>query len=132
MNLMSLFSSPDKVLRIAEKGMDGAISGIDKLIFTDEEKSEAGKAIVDAHIKLMQVLSDENTARSITRRYISVAIIYITLFLALLGVGLYRLDPDYSQFIFSVVKDLSTPFLAVLTFYMGPYQIGQAFKGIKK
>lgn len=76
----------DKALGIVEKATSGIVNGLDALVYTDEEKSAAGQKITDSHIKLMDTLANENTARAITRRII--AVMFCANFLALLDFAL--------------------------------------------
>ncbi len=135
MGLVDFFSPVarvDKALSIAEKGLDGAISGIDKLIFTEEEKTEAGQKVIDAHLRLMELLAGENTARSITRRLIAVMVTGVFLSLLVFGAGIHHFYPEWAAYVLTCAGSLSDVVLAIAVFYFGPYQIGNALRNAKK
>ncbi len=122
------FGQADKVLDIADKATSGIVKGIDALVFTDEEKSQAGAKITDAHIKLMETLAGENTARSVTRRYIACSFVFTYLAGNILSVGLWKFDQDYASFIFDCTQNLNNAILGILIFYFGYYGVKSVMK----
>ena len=48
--------------------VDGLISGIDKIVYTDEEKAEARQKDLETILKFWEVVSRENTEQSKARR----------------------------------------------------------------
>ena len=116
-------SQADKVLDIAEKSTSGIVKGIDALIFTDEEKSEAGQKVTDSHIELMKVLTDENTARAITRRLLAVGFCGIYLLEHVVSAVLWKYDVKWAEHIFNSASNLNNVILAIVVFYFGYYGI---------
>jgi hypothetical protein len=48
--------------KAAEKVLDGTISGIDKLILTEEERIDARQKFLDSWLQLQATLGEETTA----------------------------------------------------------------------
>ena len=67
----------------ADQLVDGAIKGIDALFFTKEEKAQQSIKVADAQVEYLKTTLNENTARSLTRRYLAIAIIGVFLLLLL-------------------------------------------------
>ncbi len=126
------FNGADKALDIAKTGVESAIAGIDKLIFTEEEKTEAGQKVIDAHLRLMEIVASENTARSITRRYLAVMFSFVFLCFLVFGVAAFHDFPEWSAFALSCAGSMGDIVLAIVVFYFGPYQIGAAIKRARK
>lgn len=134
-----LKSNPDKILNIAEKGLDSLSAGADKLFYTEEEKAEnainrveIGQKWAEIHIKLMETLSTENTTRSITRRYLAVMVIGVFLFLVVSSAAAYPYRSDWAIHIFNVAKSLSTLVLTIGIFYFGYYGVKETIKSVKQ
>ncbi len=106
-----------------QKTIDTAASGIDKLFFTNEEKADVSKGIADAQLEYLKSTVDENSTRSITRRYLSLAIVFVFLVLIIAAVVIRGFDKDYAQFVFETAKELNTLVLMVAGFFFGGYMI---------
>src|SRR6056297_467249 len=105
---MGLFSWLTGNKKTVDKVVDGAISGIDKLFYTNEERADAKKEIAKGVSKFVENTLDENTARSKTRRVIAIMIMGVFLLLILAAAGVYTINPDYSKFLFKIAGDMST------------------------
>lgn len=114
----------DKGMDIADKVISGAIGGIDALIFTDQEKAEFNQKRANLWLKTQEVLANENTAKSITRRILAVMVMASFLFLLLFAVGIYKFDQGWAKFSLDVAGTLSTGFTAIIIFYFGYYAVG--------
>jgi len=123
-NPLTWFDKTEKVINIADKFLDGAMSGIDKLVFTDQEKVEFSQAAGKAYLEHQKVILKENTAKSITRRILAVMVMGTFLLLLVFSVGIYTIDPEWSKFSLQVASTLSTGFTAIIVFYFGYYAIG--------
>lgn len=120
---MGIFASIGK--KNVDKVIGGAISGIDKLFFTKEEKAEFNKNMADSVATFVQSTVGENSIRSITRRFLALSIMGVYLALVLGTAGVYLVDQDYSTFLFSIVKDQSALAIMVAAFYFGGYYAGK-------
>ena len=108
----------------AERLFEAASSGLDKLFFTKEEKSEAAKALADAQLEFVKLSVNENSIRSITRRYLAIAIVSVFLVLILAAVVSYAYDREYAAFIFRVAEHMNTLVMMVAGFFFGAYMLG--------
>lgn len=132
--LSSLFSSKkavDSVPETAAKIVDGVISGVDKLFFTDEEKAEVSQKAMDSIYDFIKSTIGENSIRSITRRRLAVMIAGAFLFLLILGGLVFPYDKEWSAYLLDCAKALSGLVLAVSVFYFGPYQVGGMITAIR-
>ena len=96
----------------AQKTIDTVASGVDMLIYTDEEKSIAGQKIIDAKLQAI-------SKQSIARRVIAVAVTLNFLLLLNIAVGLQVFNHvEQATFIFTVLRDtLLQPFSIIMGFY---------------
>lgn len=78
-----------KTLDIIDTSIKGIGNWIDEKDFTPEEKSKALAKAVDSHLELVKATNNENSTRSVTRRYIAVIIIGWVLLLSTLSICLY-------------------------------------------
>ena len=69
--LKSILGSGETVERVAEKAADGLYNGIDKLVYTDEEKAEAFAEARKAYLEFVRIAYDQNSIRSVTRRWLA-------------------------------------------------------------
>jgi len=62
-------------LKGASKILDAGISGIDSLIFTQEEKAKLAQKMGEQHVELMKVIANESTPQSLSRRYLTLLVV---------------------------------------------------------
>ncbi|MCT4648631.1 MAG: hypothetical protein N4A74_26825 [Carboxylicivirga sp.] len=116
----------------SEKLVDSAIKGIDALFFTQEEKAEQSLKVADAQMEFLKTTLSENSARSITRRYLALAIVGVFLLL-ILGAGMaYPINQDYARFLFELVGALNSLVMMVAGFFFGAYMIGSHIWGKRR
>lgn len=98
-----------------DKVIDHAASGLDALVFTDEEKSKAGQKILDWKLKYLTATAHQ----SLARRLIAVSITGLWIVLNLTGVIAKGFGADaFAGFVFETLKEnVNTPFSIVLGFY---------------
>lgn len=108
--LASIFGSKKNTETI----VDGAVSGIDKIFFTKEEKSEANQKLSDWYLKYLAATQPQNLAR----RLIAVIIVALWAVLVVFGVWIRWFSYEMSDFTFKVlVEVVMNPFLVVVGFY---------------
>ncbi|WP_421921232.1 hypothetical protein [Marinifilum sp.] len=113
----------------SERILDGAIKGIDALFFTKEEKAQQSLKVADAQMEFLKTTLSESSARSVTRRYLALAIVGVFLFL-ILGSGMvYPINQEYAKFLFELVNSLNTLVMMVAGFFFGAYMIGSHIWG---
>ena len=123
MGMFDWFSSGSKN---ADKLVDGAINGLDKMFYTDEEKADARAKMGDWYIKLQETLRDESSIRSVTRRVIAFLILGPYVLLVVGGAAAYPFNTEYAKFLLSVANgQFGMLAIAVGGFYFGPHMIGR-------
>jgi hypothetical protein len=108
----------------AEKVLDGAVRGIDALVFTDEERSVARQRVLDNWLELQKSLGAETTTRSITRRILAILILVPFVLLIMSAAVVYAFDPAYAQFLVLLAQgNFGMLAMGVGAFYFGPYML---------
>ena len=116
-----LFGNSDS----ANKVVDGVVSGVDAMFFTDEEKSVAAQKVLDFKIEYAKHTQNQ----SVARRVIAFIVSGIWGFLNLLAVALYFLSEPASQFVFKVINEnINVPFMIVVGFYFAAHIAGKIGK----
>lgn len=122
-----------KGLDSIDKVVDNISSGLDKLIYTDQEKSEMSKEGYKLFLDYLSLNKDENSIRSKTRRIIAVSV--VGNYLALLNAGVvafYYEKPEFGRFIFETAKTLTALVVSITVFYFGYYAIANIVEKAKK
>lgn len=128
----SALSKAVKAIDVADKFVDGAMSGIDKLFYTDEEKADSRKEAAKMYLAHQKLILGENTARSITRRYLAVMIIGVFLSGLIFAVGIWKYSQEWAKFTLEVTGNLATGFGMILVCYFGYYAAGNLMDKRKK
>lgn len=115
-----------------QKTFDTVASGIDKLFFTPEEKSDAAQKAWDQWIEWYKLNSDENSARSKTRRVLAIMFSGSFLFLLLVAGIAYLFNAGYGSFLFDIAKELFPMVSGILFFYFGYYAVNSMINTTKK
>lgn len=113
----------------ADQLVDSAIRGIDALFFTKEEKAQQSIKVADAQVEYLKTTLNENSARSLTRRYLALAIVGVFLLLIIASGIVYPIDHEYATFLFELVGALNTLVMMVAGFFFGAYMIGSHLWG---
>jgi hypothetical protein len=112
----------------AEKVVDGAIGGLDMLIYTKEEKAIAGLKVLDWKLEYAKATQ----GMSISRRIITFAVtfVWVVLVLLLVAIGLWLGGEHVSvKFLFEVMTDVvMQPFSIIVGFYFLAHVVGNARK----
>ena len=129
--IKSVFATPkaiDKALDVGEKITSGIISGLDKLIFTEEEKSDVQQKASETLLDFWKTIALENTEQSQARRMLATMTFKVYFFLLLAGVTVYGFDVGYSKFIFDVAGTMTWLVAGVAAIYFGPNQLSKIIK----
>ena len=108
----------------------GAVRGLDKLVYTDEEKADARAKTLDWFLRYLHATQPQNLAR----RLIALVIVCLWALLILAGViarglELWLLDINhqgetFSGFVFEVLANIvNAPFLMVMGFYFAAHVV---------
>lgn len=113
--LTNLFAGSKSI----DKGIDMVSSGLDALVFTDEEKSVANQKILDWKLKWIAATGPQ----SVARRVISYIIVGLWAYIVLLASHLHLLGlTKEADFLFKVLKDvLHWPFITIIGFYFAAH-----------
>lgn len=129
---MGLFSFLKSNKNTVDNIINSAVSGIDKMWFTNEEKSEITRDMANGLQDFVKQTLDESTARSRTRRIIAIMIMAVYLLLILAAVVAYAFNKDYASFILSIIGEMSTYALMVAGFFFGAHLLGRDLVKKKK
>ena len=122
--IKGIFSAP----KIAAELVTGGVRALDALVFTEEERANMGQKTFETWLEVQKAIAGESTVRSVTRRILACMIMGTFLGFMIAGGGLFYWFPEWSAFLLSLAKQLSTLTLAVGVFYFGTYGIGQYLK----
>jgi len=105
-----------------DNAISGAISGIDKLVLTNEEKADALAKVADAQAEFAKSMLNSNTVSSKARRGLAFVIVAVFLLMLISSAILYKYDLEWSQFIFEMAKsELSMLVMMIMGFFFGGY-----------
>lgn len=123
MNIFKWFSSGSDA---AKTVLDGAVKGIDALVYTDEERAEMRKKMGDQWLELQKALGEETTVRSVTRRILAVLVVVPFVLLVMAAAVIYKFDMKYAQFLLTLAESqFGWLVLGVAAFYFGPYMMNR-------
>jgi len=121
----SIFGGADtasKTMDLVGDSVRGIGNFIDEQKFTDEERSVALSKAVDAHLRLMEATANENSKRSVTRRWMAWGITGFVLAWASVATGFAIAGKEkVVNDIIAVAEafNMGWTFLAVVGFYFG-------------
>lgn len=106
----SLFGN-SKTVEVAANGISNSL---DKIFYTDEEKSDAQQLGFEAWIRYQEATAPQNVAR----RLIALIIVGLFALLSLMAVIIYPFNIQYSNFIQSILSASVMPLTVVIvSFY---------------
>jgi len=107
------------------KAIDVVSKGADKLVFTQEERAELNKETTEGLSQFIKDTASENTARSITRRYVAILVIvvYLLISLVIIGIGVWSTQKALELVKLTNELDLGTAFIAVIAFFFSSYML---------
>lgn len=108
--LSSIFGNSDTANKVAE----GIYNGVDKLVFTDEEKADASREGFKLWIEYQKATQPQNIAR----RLIALLIVSVWAVLVLVAAFVYPLSPDYSAYLLELLwKAVMPSIVVIISFY---------------
>ena len=107
------------------KALDIVSKGSDKLVFTQEERADLNKETTEGLSQFIKDTASENTARSITRRYVAILVIvvYLLISLVIIGIGVFNTEIALELVKLTNELDLGTAFIAVIAFFFSSYML---------
>lgn len=107
------------------KAADAAVSSLDKIYYSDEEKADAKQKILNFKIEYAKATQNQ----SIARRIIAVIVsgLWALLNIVSLLAGYFdRSEGSYSQFIAQAIADnINSPFIIIIGFYFAAHVVGK-------
>lgn len=126
--LQALFSAP-KIVETGTKVVEGAMSGLDKAWYTAQEKAADAITVAQIGLERVKLALNESSVRSITRRFLSFAIIGQCMFLTNVAAVLWLFGKTKdADFMLELLKFWGIPLSAVVIFYFGYYGVQQVVK----
>jgi hypothetical protein len=123
-----LFAGP----KAAEKILDGTISGIDKIFYTEEERADAKAKVFDQWLKLQEMLGEETSVRGMTRRILAIMFCGVYMLLTIGAAVAWPWAEKYADFLWEIANaQYGWITMSVAIFYFGPYAF-EKFFGVKK
>ena len=107
------------------KALDIVSKGADKLVFTQEERADLNKETTEGLSQFIKDTASENTARSITRRYVAILVIvvYLIISLVIIAIGIWSTQKALELVKLTNELDLGTAFIAVIAFFFSSYML---------
>lgn len=103
------------------KAFETVTGGVDKAIFTPEERADLNKGVAQAQVNYIKTTVSENSIRSVTRRYLSVGIVGVFLLLLIAAAVAFPFSADYAKFLLDLALTLNTLVMMVAAFFFGGY-----------
>lgn len=123
--LASIFGSGKNT----EKIVDGAVRGLDALVFTNEEKAEYRAKGAEWFLKYLEATQPQNLAR----RLIAIIIVSLWSLVVIAGCIAWPFNKTYAEFIFQVLVDVvMNPFMLVMGFYFAAHVVRSFVQGKKE
>lgn len=123
-DLFGWFSSGPEA---ANKVLDGAINGLDKLVYTEEEKVDAHRKLSDWWLELQKTLGEETSVRGITRRLLTFLTVLPYTAMVVVAAAVWPWYKEYSAFLLSLAEsNFGIIVLTIVVFYFGPL-VGRIF-----
>jgi len=112
--------------------VDGLISAGDKIVYTEEEKAEARQKLMNTAMEFYKLTLQESSTKSITRRFIALAVVFtfdlLILWSAALRTGAVFWGEDKLKIaagdILGYAVSMRELVLMVMFFYFGYYAVG--------
>ena len=86
---------------------------VDERNFTEEEASQANQKVLDTVLKAVELTRDENSARSITRRYLAWSIMGCYLLAFILSISIGYFYPTFGNHVLAAVEKFQIGHLAL-------------------
>ena len=99
-------------MKLAGDAARGIARWIDERDLTDQERIELNQKAADLMLQMVKATRDENSVRSITRRYLAWAIMGTFLLMIIAAAIVYPFSTAYAEYLFKLVADTDLGWLA--------------------
>ena len=122
--LSSIFSSSKE----RGKLVDGAVSGLDKMFYTEEEKADSYRDMREWWLRYLEASQPQN----LSRRLLAFIVAAVWGGLVIGGAAVYHFSVELSEYVFKVLEEHVTgPFMLVMGFYFGAHVLRQVVGQVK-
>ncbi|MDY6789863.1 MAG: hypothetical protein SWH54_01225 [Thermodesulfobacteriota bacterium] len=108
--------------------VDGLVSGIDAVFYTDEEKAQARQKGSETILRFWEAIARENTEQSKARRMLAKMTFQVFFFFLLAAAVVYRFDAEYARFLLALAGKIMFLVSAIGVIYFGPHQLQKIVK----
>ena len=100
--------------------INGAVAGLDKLVFTKEEKAEANIKLGEWYLKYLEATQPQNLAR----RFIAIIVVALWAVIVLVGIASNYFHAGFSEYVFNTLSSVvNPPFMIIIGFYFAVHAI---------
>ena len=131
--IKTLITGSNRGLNIAEKSANGIIAGIDKMVFTKEEKFDAWKDVAKVHLEIVKQAAQESSSKSMTRRLLALVLIGDYCFLTTFAAIVWKFDTAWALKIVEIANNTNLGKLALWfgIFYVVYYGVSTVIDHVK-
>ncbi len=126
--LTSTTKTAETAAKAGETIVNGLVSGLDAIVYTDEEKAEARQKGTETILKFWEVIANENTEQSKARRVLAKMTFQVFFFFLLAAAVVYKFDAEYAKFLLGLAGKIMFLVSAIGIIYFGPHQIQKIYK----
>jgi len=95
-----LFGAKDTI-EAATKAGSAISAGLDKIVWTEEEKDDSANKKADTMLKFWQAIAGENTEQSKARRELAKMVFQVYFFLVLASAAVYPFNAEYAKVLYN-------------------------------
>ena len=121
--LTGLFGGKSNTGDVLNKAADGIYNGLDKLVYTDEEKAEALAQGRELFLKFAEKAYDQNSIRSVTRRWLAFLVVGPCIGFYITSAITFFFSQEVANHLMTMASGLTPWAGGVLVFYFGPHLI---------
>ena len=126
--IKSLFGGSEDIGKIAEKAADGIYNGIDKLVYTEEERADALAKGREVFLEFTKIAYDQNQIRAVTRRWLAFIVIGPAMMCFISSGIAYAFSEPLAKHLFGMFQEIGPWAIGILAFYYGPHLLGSIRK----
>jgi len=133
--ITSLFGSSKTLDKTLTTAADGIYNGLDKLFYTDEEKAEQVQAGRKLFMQFAEKSLNENSIRSVTRRWLAFIVVgptMLSFFTGMILIAMNVQDGVPGKVLLDASLGMMPWVAGVLAFYFGPHMLGLMNTGKSK
>ena len=100
--------------------INGAVAGMDKIVFTKEERADANAKLGEWYLKYLEATQPQNLAR----RFIAIVVVGLWAVVVLLGIATNYFNVSFSDYVFNTLSSVvNPPFMIIIGFYFAAHVV---------